>query len=89
MPKPELTIEKWAVVRSFISPNFEELRPGNHLTGNILGHTNLPYTTLYTSSILSVDFKLGVVETLNTMYRLGEPSEEYQSWFDKRRAAAA
>jgi len=46
-------------------------------------------TLVYTSPILSVDFSQGVVETLNTTYRLGEPSDEYKSWFNKRRVTAA
>jgi hypothetical protein len=90
MLKPTVTIEQWGVVRSVISPIYDELQPGNHLTGHVFAHANLRRKTLvYTSPILSVDFSHGVVETLNTMYRLGEPSDEYKSWFNKRRVAAA
>ena len=90
MPKPLVTIENWGVVRSVVSPSFEELHPGNHLMGHVLGHPNLHYSKLvYTSPILSVDFSQGtVIETLNTVYRLGEPSDEYKSWCSKRRLAA-
>jgi len=31
----------------------------------------------------------GVVETVNTMYLLGEMSDEYRSWSTKRSTAAA
>ena len=90
MPKPLVTIENWGVVQNVISQGFEELHPGNRLTRYVLGHTNLPYTKrIFTSPILSVDLSQGVVETLNTMYQLGETSDEYRSWNTKRRAAAA
>jgi hypothetical protein len=90
MPKPQVTIESWGVVRSVISPSFEELQPGNHLTGFVSGHPNLSQTKfVYTSPILSVDFNQGaVVETLNTVYRLGEASDMYKSWCSKRKSAA-
>lgn len=88
MPKPIVTIEHWGVVRSVISPTYDELQPGKHLTGHVLSHANFRCNTLvYTSPIVSVDFNQGVVETLNTTYRLGEPSDEYKSWLNKRIAA--
>lgn len=90
MPKPVVTIEQWAVVRHLISPIYEELQPGNHLTGWVFAHKNIRRKTLvFTSPILSIDVSQGVVETLNTLYRLGEPSDEYKAWFNQRRAAAA
>jgi hypothetical protein len=91
MQKPLVTIEKWVVVRSVISESFEELQPGNRLLGYVLGHPNLPHTKLVcTSPIQSVDFSQGgVVETLNTLYRLGEPSDDYKSWYYKRKSSTA
>ena len=90
MPKPIVTIEQWAVVRSVISPTYDELQPGNHLTGYGFGHPILRRKKLvYTSPILSVDFSQGVVETVNTMYRLGEPSDVYKSWLNNRSRFAA
>lgn len=90
MPKPRVTIENWGVVKNVISQGFEELHPGNRLTGYVLGHTNLPNTKrIFTSPILSIDLSQGVVETLNTMYQLGETSDEYKSWSTKRSAAIA
>ena len=90
MPKPTVTIEQWRVVQSVISPTYEELQPGNHLTGYVFGHPSLRRKKLvYTSPILSVDFSQGVVETVNTMYRLGEPSDEYKSWLNNRGKAVA
>jgi len=85
MRKSLVAIENWAVVESVISPSYEQLQPGKHLMGNVLGHASLQNTKLiYTSRILNV-FP-GVVETLNTLYQLGEPSEEYKEWERKREA---
>ena len=87
MRKSLVAIENWAVVESVISPSYEELQPGRHLMGNVLGHASLQNTKLiYTSRILNV--YQGVVETLNTLYQLGEPSEEYKEWERRREAAA-
>lgn len=88
MKKPLVRIENWAVVQSVLSPSFEELRAGRHLTGNILGHASLRNTKfIYTSRIVNV--YSGVVETLNTVYELGEPSEEYKNWECERGSSAA
>jgi hypothetical protein len=90
MQKPLVTIENWGVVESVISYGFEELQPGNRLTGFVLGHANLPNTKLvFTSPILTVDLGEGVVETLNTMYKLGEANDEYKAWAHKRKASIA
>jgi hypothetical protein len=88
MKKSLVAIENWAVVNSVLSPGFEDLRPGKHLMGNVLGHASLRDTKLiYTSRILNV--YPGVVETLNTLYLLGEPSDEYGAWEQERDSAAA
>lgn len=88
MPKPMVTIEQWSVVRSIVSPSYAELQPGNHLKGVVFEHAKFKRLSLvYTSHILSVDFSQAVVETLNTTYRLGEPSDEYRAWLNKRIAA--
>ncbi|HZD51249.1 MAG TPA: hypothetical protein VE178_21095 [Silvibacterium sp.] len=83
-----MAIENWAVVDSVVSLGFEELRPGKHLMGSVLGHASLRNTKLiYTSRIVNV--YNGVVETLNTLYQLGEPSEEYKAWQRERNSVAA
>lgn len=88
MRKPLVAIENWAVVDSVLAPGFQELRPGKHLMGNVLGHASLRNTKLiYTSRIVNVYG--GVVETLNTLYQLGEPCEEYKAWERDRKSAAA
>jgi hypothetical protein len=90
MSKPLVTIENWAVVQSVISQSYEQLQPGKHLMGNVIGHANLPDTLfIYTSSIVSVDRNNGVVETRNTLYQLGRASDEYKAWECERRAEAA
>ena len=81
MPKREVRIENWAVVRSVRCPSFEELQPGFHLMGTAIGHANLPgQNFIYTSRIVKVDNKSGLVETSNTLYRLGQPDETYRAW---------
>ena len=81
MPKREVTLENWVVVRSAQCPSLEELRPGGHLMGYATGHPNLPGGSfIYTSRIVSIDKVNGVVETSNTLYRLGQPDETYRAW---------
>ena len=88
MRKALVAIENWAVVDSVVSSGFEELRPGKHLTGNVLGHASVRNTKfVYTSRIVNV--YNGIVETLNTLYQLGEPSEEYKAWQRQRDSAEA
>ena len=88
MRKPLVAIENWAVVDSVVSPGFEELKPGKHLTGNVLGHASVRNTKfVYTSRIVNV--YNGIVETLNTLYQLGDPSEEYKAWRQGNSAEAA
>jgi hypothetical protein len=88
--KPVAKLENWAVVDSVASQSFQELQPGKHLTGYVSGHTNFQNAKfIYTSVIIEVDLNDGVVETRNTTYQLGRPSDEYRSWYQQRRAPAA
>ena len=90
MPKPVMTIENWSVVENVSSYSFQELHQGNRLTGYVEGHAHLPNTKIvYTSPIVTVDLSQGLVETYNTLYRLGEPSAEYRTWEHRRRTTAA
>ncbi|QNI33821.1 hypothetical protein H7849_07870 [Alloacidobacterium dinghuense] len=89
MSKPVVMIECWAVVENVTSQSFEALHPGNRLMGYALGHATLPNTKLiYTSPIVKIDLSQRLVETFNTIYRLGDPSEDYKSWVQKRTVAA-
>jgi hypothetical protein len=90
MSKPLVTIENWAVVRGGAYVAYQELLPGNVLTGKVYGHAKLDDAkSIYTSPIVSIDTDKGVVETRNTAYRLGKMSEEYRSWESERRALTA
>jgi hypothetical protein len=90
MSKPLVRIENWAVVQKSIALNFEELQPGKHLIGTVVGHRTLPNAEcVYTSPILSVDVDERRVETRNTVYQLGEPSETYKSWEHDRKFDSA
>jgi hypothetical protein len=90
LEKPVVTIENWSVVGSIIYYGFRRLEPGARLTGDVMGHANLRNGTIYTSAILSIDAANEIVETHNSLYRLGEPCVDYTRWLDaqeKPRAA--
>jgi hypothetical protein len=90
MSKAFVLIEGWAVVENVSSQSFEQLKPGNRLVGYVTGHERLANVKLvYTSAIVSVDRTQGTVETRNTMYQLGEPNSEYNSWEQRRRDSTA
>jgi hypothetical protein len=90
MKKPLVTIENWAVVQRAVALNYQELQPGKRLIGKVAGHkvlTNAEF--IYTSPIVSVDINEGRVETRNTVYQLGKPSDAYRSWEHERKQEAA
>ena len=81
VPKLLATIQCWAVVEAAVPQRFAVLQIGNRLRGHVLGLEHVPYMKLiHTSPIVHVDFARGFVETCDTTYRLGEASEEYDSW---------
>jgi hypothetical protein len=80
MEKLSARIENWSIVDNLIFHGFRQLEPGQRLTGYIMGHTNLPNGVIYTSVIQSVDPANGLVQTLNTVYQLGQVNEEYEQW---------
>ncbi len=90
MKKPLVTIENWAVVQRAVALSYEELQPGKHLIGKVVGHRTLPNARfIYTSPILSVDVNERRVETRNTVYQLGKPSDAYRTWEHEHKVAAA
>jgi hypothetical protein len=90
MNKPLVTIENWAVVQRAVALSYEELQPGRHLMGKVVGHETLPNADfIYTSPIVSVDVGEGRVETRNTVYKLGQPSDAYRIWEHTRKVEAA
>jgi len=84
MEKPLAKIDNWSVVGSVVLEGYRELEPGQRLTGEVLGHTNLPNGIIYTSAILSIDLENRVVETRNTVYELGQVNENYERWSTER-----
>lgn len=78
--KPIVRIENWSVVGSVVYYGFRNLEPGARLTGDVMGHANLRNGTIYTSAILSIDLTNHLIETHNSIYRLGEVSEDYARW---------
>lgn len=90
MSETAVTMEDWAIVQNVSSHGFGELSPGNRLMGYALRPPHFTRSMLvFTSPILSVDFDQGVVQTHNTVYRLGETNVEYKAWVNRRRASAA
>jgi hypothetical protein len=93
MHKPLVTIENWAVVQRALAMSalsYEELQPGRHLMGKVVGHTSLSTAEcVYTSPIVRVDASKRRVETRNTVYQLGKPSDGYTSWEQQKQHAAA
>ena len=89
MDKPLVTIENWAVIQKNSALNYDELQPGRRLMGRVIGHraySNAEF--IYTSPIQRSNDE-GLVETYNTVYRLGKPSEGYKTWLQERKMAAA
>jgi hypothetical protein len=72
MDKLSAKIENWAVVDNLIFHGFRKLEPGQRLTGYLMGHSDLPNGVIYTAVIQSVDQANGLVETANSVYRLGQ-----------------
>ena len=90
MDKPVVRIENWSVVSSALFQGYRYLQPGQRLTGDVMGHTNLRNGSIYTSAILKIDLANRRVETHNSIYQLGEVSEDYARWMggqEKPRAA--
>src|SRR5581483_12476985 len=80
MDKLSARIENWAVLHNLIFHGFSKLEPGQRLTGYLMGHSDLPNGVIYTSVIQRVDRANSLVETANTVYRLGQANEFYQQW---------
>jgi len=89
--KPIVKIENWSVVASVVNYGFRKLEPGQRLTGDVMGHTNLRNGSIYTSAILRIDLGNRLVETHNSLYQLGAVNEDYARWMweqEKARLAA-
>jgi hypothetical protein len=79
--KPSVKLEDWAVVPGPNSGSYQSLRPGNLLVGRAFGHQRIETGKfIFSSPIVRVDAQLGIVETRNTCYSLGEASQEYKAW---------
>ncbi len=87
--KPIVKIENWSAVGSVVFEGFCPLEPGQRLTGDVMGHTNLRNGSIYTSAILNVDLDNRLVETRNTLYQLGVVNEDYARWMGEQEKARA
>ena len=80
MNKPVVKIENWSITGSVLFQDYRELEPGQRITGDVFGHTNIRNGFICSSSILSIDFINDLVETHNTFYQLGAVNEDYERW---------
>ncbi len=80
MDKLSAKVENWAVIDNLIFHGFRKLEPGQRLTGYLMGHSDLPNGVIYTAVIQRVDLANGLVETANSVYRLGKIDESYMRW---------
>ncbi len=88
--KPSVKLEDWAVVPQLNSGSYQTLRPGNLLVGRAFGHQRIEKGKfIFTSPIVRVDTQQRIVETRNTLYSLGEASDEYKSWSRSQGPGAA
>lgn len=86
MEKTVAKLENWSVVGSVVFEGYREPEPGQRLTGEVMGHTNLANGIIYTSAIVSIDLEKQQAETRNTVYELGQMSADYERWLhDPRR----
>jgi hypothetical protein len=89
MEKPPIFLEDWGVVESASAPAWRALEPGRRLIGFVLGHDRLPNGLICTSPIVRIDETAGLVETRNTLYRLGRRNPEYEIWLQRQPAPKA
>ena len=88
--KPSVKLEDWAVVPELNSGTYQALRPGNLLVGRAFGHQRIEKGKfIFTSPIVRVDRQQRIVETRNTLYLLGEASQEYKTWKSSQEPGAA
>ncbi len=80
--KKECVIQDWAIqvdpfgkADPYTAP---ELIP-SVLTGKVFGHERIEDGhNIISSPIVKVDIENGIVETMNTVYRVGKKAEDYQ-----------
>jgi hypothetical protein len=74
-------IENWSIStdnsNSFLAP---ELR-SRYLNGQVFGHSRFKDgVNVSTSALQELDMKSKIARTHNTVYELGEPSQQYVEW---------
>jgi len=89
MNKLAIPIESWAVVDSVSTQRWSPLEPGRRLMGWVSVHGDLPAGMICTSAILRIDEAEGLVETRNTLYRLGHSNPDYAAWLRQSASRAA
>ena len=83
MEKPVVRLENWTVIDDLVPLNYEGLGTGKRLAGNAIGHADVAAGGfIYTPPIVQVNGRL--IETRNTVYELGEPSNVYKMWKRER-----
>jgi hypothetical protein len=78
MPKPQVVLDDWYIEVVGVENHSKTLRPTyQYVLRGVIGKGH-PYLRagdfIHTSLVKSIDFEIGVCETLNTLYLLGKPS---------------
>jgi hypothetical protein len=80
--KKRVNITDWSFSEDnnpYIAPDQRVMR----LYGDVYGHLRIENThEVSTSAVLKIDYEKCEVETLNTIYVLGKPSEKYAKMYD-------
>jgi hypothetical protein len=83
-------LENWAVVESVNVAGYQELQTGNLLVSKVYNHPRIDSGTfIFSSPIVRLDAKSGIVETRNTSYCLGQTSRDYEIWTEERKRTGA
>lgn len=80
MPK----LENWSITTNndnpFLAPELRSIR----IHGEVYQHENFTDgTKVTTSSVQELDLECNQAQTRNTLYTLGNPSEDYLKWLEQ------
>ena len=88
--KPCARLENWAVVEGANVGSYQALQAGYLLVGKVFNHPTIGAGAfIFSSPIVRLDAKTGLVETRNTSYCLGQASREYEIWTEEQKQTGA
>jgi hypothetical protein len=69
---------------------YQELQTGHLLVGKVYNHPRIDSGKfIFSSPIVRLDAKSGIVETRNTSYCLGQASRDYETWVEEKKQSDA